>query len=69
MRIEKSINNDLKEKIKILEKGNNIGNTDYILKLINSLLLKEEEIKEMKSRYPFEILKGEKNNIFDFYVK
>jgi len=60
LRIEKSINNNLKEKIKILEKGNNIGNMDYILKLINSLLLKEEEIKEMKSRYPFEILKGEK---------
>ena len=39
---------------------NNVNNKDNIMNLMNKLLLKEEEIQEMKSRYPFEILKGEK---------
>ena len=61
MKIEKNKNYELNEKNKEMEKlRNNVGNKDNVLKLMDKLLLKEEEIQEMKSRYPFEILKGEK---------
>lgn len=61
LKIEKNKNNELMEKNKEMEKvRNNIGDKDNVLKLMDKLLSKEEEIQEMKSRYPFEILKGEK---------
>ena len=61
LKIEKNKNYELNEKNKEMEKlRNNVGNKDNVLKLMDKLLLKEEEIQEMKSRYPFEILKGEK---------
>lgn len=52
---------ELTEKNKEIEKiKNNSNDKDNMMSLMNKLLLKEEEIQEMKSRYPFEILKGEK---------
>ena len=61
LKIEKSKVTELTEKNKEIQKiRDNVGDKDNVLKLMNKLLLKEEEIQEMKSRYPFEILKGEK---------
>lgn len=61
LKIEKNKNIELTEKNKEMEKiKNNSDDKEYVFKLMNKLLLKEEEIQEMKSRYPFEILKGEK---------
>ena len=64
LKIEKNKNFELTEKNKELENlrnnNSNKDNKDNIMKLMDKLLLKEEEIQEMKSRYPFEILKGEK---------
>ena len=61
MKKEKNKNNELIEKIKEMEEiRNNVGDKDNVLKLMDKLLLKEEEIQEMKSNYPFELLKGEK---------
>ena len=67
LKIEKNKNFELTEKNKELEnlRNNNSNkdnkdNKDNIMKLMDKLLLKEEEIQEMKSRYPFEISKGEK---------
>jgi len=61
LKIEKNKVNELTEKNKEMEKiKNNVGEKDNVLKLMDKLLSKEEEIQEMKSRYPFEILKGEK---------
>ena len=73
---EKNINNDLNQQIKELkdsiknQKENNIkinnkydDNKDRILELFEELRLKDKEIRrlqEIKSRYPFELLKGEK---------
>ena len=58
---EKKKNKELIVKSKEIEEiKNNASNKDNIMNLMNKLLLKEEEIQEMKSRYPFEILKGEK---------
>ena len=58
---EKNKNKELIVKSKEIEEiKNNASNKDNIMNLMNKLLLKEEEIQEMKSRYPFEILKGEK---------
>ena len=61
LKLEKNKIIELTEKNKRLENiMNNIDNKDNILKLMDKLFLKEEEIQEMKSRYPFEVLKGEK---------
>ncbi len=61
MKEEKNKNKELIVKSKEIEEiKNNASNKDNIMNLMNKLLLKEEEIQEMKSRYPFEILKGEK---------
>ena len=64
LKIEKNKNFELTEKNKELENlrnnNSNKDNKDNIMKLMDKLLLKEEEIQEMKSRYPFEISKGEK---------
>ena len=61
LKIEKSKVTELTEKNKEIQKiRDNVSDKDNVLKLMNKLLLKEEEIQEMKSRYPFEILKGEK---------
>jgi len=58
---EKSKNKDLIAKNREIEEiRNSHGNKDNMMNLMEKLLLKEEEIQEMKSRYPFEILKGEK---------
>jgi serine/threonine protein kinase len=61
LKIEKNKVNELNEKNKEMEKiRNNVGDKDNVLKLMDKLLSREEEIREMKSRYPFEILEGEK---------
>ena len=61
MKEKKNKNKELIVKSKEIEEiKNNASNKDNIMNLMNKLLLKEEEIQEMKSRYPFEILKGEK---------
>ena len=61
LKIEKSKVNELTEKNNEMEKiRDNVGDKDNLLKLMDKLLSKEEEIKEMKSRYPFKLLKGEK---------
>ena len=39
---------------------NNNKNKDKIIELMEKLELKEKEIKEIKSRYPLELSKGEK---------
>ena len=38
----------------------NSSNKDNIINLMNKIISKDEEIKELKSRFPFELLKGEK---------
>ena len=61
LREEKNKNKELYEKNKEFEKiKDNSGNKDSMVNLMNKLILKEEEIQEMKTRYPFELLKGEK---------
>ena len=61
LREEKNKNMELLEKNKELEKiRNSYNNKDSMMNLMNKLLSKEEEIQEMKSRYPFELLKDEK---------
>ena len=61
LREEKNKNMELLEKNKELEKiRNSYKNKDSMMNLMNKLLSKEEEIQEMKSRYPFELLKDEK---------
>ena len=52
---------ELNLKIKKLENIiKNSKNKDKIIELMEKLELKEKEIKEIKSRYPFELLKDEK---------
>ena len=61
LREEKKKNMDLVEKNKEFEKiKNSYNNKDSMMNLMNKLLSKEEEIQELKSRYPFELLKDEK---------
>ena len=61
LKIEKNKVDELTEKkLEVQNLRSNTGNKDNILKLMDKLLPKEEEIQEMKSRYPFELLKGEK---------
>ena len=66
---EKAINNELRKKIKNLEnesKNDLISNNDEpskIMELYEELRLKDKEINELKklnSRYPLELLEGEK---------
>ena len=58
---EKSKNKDLNEKIKELNKFlKNNYNKDDLLKLMSKYITQEEEIQELKSRFPFEILKDDK---------
>ena len=60
LREEKNKNMELLEKNKELEKiRNSYNNKDSMMNLMNKLLSKEEEIRELKSRYPFELLKDE----------
>ena len=61
LREEKNKNMDLVEKSKEFETiRNSYNNKDSMMNLMNKLLSKEEEIQELKSRYPFELLKDEK---------
>ena len=61
LKIEKSKVKELTGKNNEVQKlRNSVDNKDNLLKLMDKLLSKEEEIQEMKSRYPFELLKGEK---------
>ena len=61
LKTEKNKVNELTEKNKEVQNiRTNAGDKDNVLKLMDKLLSKEEEIQEMKSRYPFELLKGEK---------
>ena len=61
---EKELNlKDLNIKIKNLEeiiRNNEDDNKIKLIKLLEELMLKEKEIKEIKSRYPFELSPGEK---------
>ena len=61
LKIEKNKVSELTGKNNEVQKlRNSVDNKDNLLKLMDKLLSKEEEIQEMKSRYPFELLKGEK---------
>ena len=65
---EKNINNELKKKIKNLENGKNDlvtnkNDNNKIIELYEELRIKDKEIHELKklnSRYPVELLEGEK---------
>ena len=59
--IEKNINEkELKEKMKKLEEIISYSNSNKILELVEKVEEKTKEINEIKSRYPFELSKGEK---------
>ena len=58
---EKNLTKNLNEKINQLKNNSNDNNSiEKRLELMEKLEKKENEIKEIKSRYPFELLEGEK---------
>ena len=58
--LENNLNEEKNKNSIIKESNNNNDNLSKIIKLMEEIKEKDKEIKEIKSRYPFELKEGEK---------